>query len=439
MVLVAVSMVALIAMAALSIDVVTLYLDREEAQGAADAAALAAARVISVSGITGTTDPAIQTAEWQSICSPTGIATQVAQQVGSVNAISGGAAAHVTVSYSTQGATGGVNDCANLSKSFAINPTVIVNVQQTGLPTMFSRIWSRNTNSVSATAAAEVFNPSDSGTIAPGGDVIPVAPRCVKPLVIPDEDPNPAHARQHLAYRGTGGLPRGGINNINGGVIGETFTITNGCGGGAGCLPPTPNPPSAGANNTYFIPALINTSTPPIAVPSGTACSGSGFQNAILGCDVSTSYQCGTVTAAQVDLSTNRAAETTAGLQCLTNINTPGGNDTLAAGTYPFEITAGSNNPIGQTNQLVTSSNSIMTLPIYDEKMGTNNAVPFSAGNSSPQVTIVGYLQVFVNSIDTTNNSFNVTVMNVAGCGDRATTSFVQGTSPLPIRLITPQ
>ncbi len=49
MVLVALAMVAIIAMAALSIDVITLYLAREEAQRSADAAALAAARVISLS------------------------------------------------------------------------------------------------------------------------------------------------------------------------------------------------------------------------------------------------------------------------------------------------------------------------------------------------------------------------------------------------------
>ena len=51
MVLVALAMVAIIAMAALSIDVISLYLVKMEAQRAADAAALAAARVISISGI----------------------------------------------------------------------------------------------------------------------------------------------------------------------------------------------------------------------------------------------------------------------------------------------------------------------------------------------------------------------------------------------------
>src|SRR5450432_2507606 len=79
MVLVALAMIASIAMAALSIDVVTLYLAREEAQRSADAAALAAARVLSVSGITGTANPGTDTADWGLICGATGTATKTAQ------------------------------------------------------------------------------------------------------------------------------------------------------------------------------------------------------------------------------------------------------------------------------------------------------------------------------------------------------------------------
>src|SRR5207253_6640569 len=59
-------MVAIIAMAALSIDIITLYLAREEAQRSADQAALAAARVISISGLTG--DPTDSSSLRQLIC-----------------------------------------------------------------------------------------------------------------------------------------------------------------------------------------------------------------------------------------------------------------------------------------------------------------------------------------------------------------------------------
>ena len=51
MAFVAITMVAIISMAALSIDIGTLYEAKAEAQRAADAAALAAAQVISTSGL----------------------------------------------------------------------------------------------------------------------------------------------------------------------------------------------------------------------------------------------------------------------------------------------------------------------------------------------------------------------------------------------------
>ena len=50
--LVAISLISLLAMAALAIDIVTLYSARSEIQRAADAAALAGAKAIADSGIT---------------------------------------------------------------------------------------------------------------------------------------------------------------------------------------------------------------------------------------------------------------------------------------------------------------------------------------------------------------------------------------------------
>jgi hypothetical protein len=52
----------------------------------------------------------------------------------------------------------------------------------------------------------------------------------------------------------------------------------------------------------------------------------------------------------------------------------------------------------------------------------------------------VGFLQVFVTQANG-DGSLNVTVLNVAGCSNSATNPPVpaSGTSPVPIRLITPQ
>src|ERR1700686_27647 len=212
MILVAVAMTAIIAMAALSIDVITLYLAREEAQRSADAAALAAARVISVSGITGAADPDTDSASWKLICGgSSSTATQAAQAVVQQNTVGGAAVAGAsTVTYlaGSGGTISSSTDCSSLSTAFAVNPIVTVQIQQTGLPTFFSRIWRRTTNTVSATATAEVFNPSDSGNVGnqTTGSIIPVQPRCVKPWMVPNLDPlNPP--RSGTYYCGQSGGP----------------------------------------------------------------------------------------------------------------------------------------------------------------------------------------------------------------------------------------
>jgi hypothetical protein len=55
-------------------------------------------------------------------------------------------------------------------------------------------------------------------------------------------------------------------------------------------------------------------------------------------------------------------------------------------------------------------------------------------------VAIVGFLQVFINSVDQWGN-VDVTVLNVAGCsngGGQPVGRAVTGSSPVPVRLITP-
>src|SRR5216683_6849565 len=120
MVLMALAMVAIIAMAALSIDIVTLYLANAEAQRSADAAALAAARILSISGMTG--DPAnapISSGNaWQLACAT---AAQVAKSVGQLaqqNSV-GGAAGTVTVSFPNNSDTAA---CTGTTPAFGVNP-----------------------------------------------------------------------------------------------------------------------------------------------------------------------------------------------------------------------------------------------------------------------------------------------------------------------------
>src|SRR4051794_922422 len=96
---VAIAMVAIMSMAALSIDVLTLYLAKEEAQRTADTAALAAARVLSLSGVTGdpdNTQGSLPSPPWQRACA---LATQVAQAVVNQNTVGRRIASTVNVSF----------------------------------------------------------------------------------------------------------------------------------------------------------------------------------------------------------------------------------------------------------------------------------------------------------------------------------------------------
>ncbi len=444
--LVAVAMVGIIAMAALSIDVGTLYQAKAQAQRTADAAALTAARVISISGATGDPNTA---ATWQGICGTGGTATLAATAVAqsSSNFIGGVQPSTVTVSYGVGSAS---TDCSTLvGTSFSVNPIVTVYVQQARLPTFFGRIFSlipggtSSNSGVSATATAEVYNPSGSGTLASG--MVPVQPRCVKPWIVPNIDPG---AAPNPFVNTTGTIARTGISPA--GVIGENFNIIATCKQGMpNCVPgntyddpPISNsanlPPTFPTPNVEYVPAWVQNASS--AVPACTAeanWTGSNYQQSIAGCDQTTVYACGTPLGSNVDLTENpvspaAAGDTATGAACLTNSTV--GPDTLAGGIYPFQITAGAGNPLfaqGVTG-LITTSNSIVTVPIYDSTSGAKLLPPQQA------VTILGFLQVFINSVDPATGNMNVTVMNVAGCSNAAGNPGVAGSSPVPVRLITP-
>jgi hypothetical protein len=425
MVLVALAMIAIIAMAALSIDVITLYLAREEAQRSADAAAITAARVLSLSGVTGDTNNivgSLPAPPWPQACA---LATQLAQAVANQTAVGSTAATTVNVTFLYNGTT---TDCTSAGGNggFAINPQVQVQVIRQALPTLFSRIWRRSTNSVSATAIAEAFNPSNSGTITLSASVVPVSPRCVKPWIIPNQDPS--NGNNPFVSTTDGSINNQGIqfSGAGPGVIGERTTWTNACGSkGSDCDVMKGSKPAPGS----YIPALI---TPPAtAVP--TCADDSDYQKAIGGCDPSdqsdqnTVYACGTQNRAHADLTINPGADTAAAAQCL--IRQPG-QDKLNMAVFPYQIQPGSDNPV-ITSGVITSSNSIVTLPIYDQNQGGGKL----AGNN-PTVTIVGFLQVFIN-LANPDGSLDLTILNVAGCSSNTSNPAVAGSSPVPIRLIT--
>jgi Flp pilus assembly protein TadG len=454
MAFVALTMAVLISMAALSIDVATLYQAKAEAQRAADAAALTAARVISISGITG--DPANSGLSWQPACGgPNSYATLAAIKVAQQNLIGGVAVASsaVQVNY-VNGKSGGAGnaDCSAFAGlDFSVNPIVTVSVQRTNLPIFFAHIFSLfgstfASASVSATATAEAYNPS--GAIP----LVPLNPRCVKPWFVPNQDPGHP-AKIFFVTATTGQITNPGISIT--GPIGETFTLNADCGLSGRrrgrCVPQ--EIPKANGNSLDYVPGQVL--NPAIAIAANSTISAcadvnnNDYTKAVAGCDQSTVYACGNPLKNTVELTEDPGPprnDSVNGAQCLINQATNGlgnGQDNLApAGpapyTYPFQIQAGANSVLVSagvaSGSQITSSPSIVSLPIYDDT--AVQITPTSTG--AIPVTVIGFLQVFINNADTTGN-INVTVMNVAGCGNSfGGPPVAVGTSPVPVRLITP-
>ncbi len=454
MAFVAMTMAAIICMAALSIDIGTLYEAKAEAQRSADAAALTAARVISISGITG--DPTNSASSWQPACGgSTSAATVAATSMAQKDLIGGVAPSTITVYYGTSGGVGTTTDCTAAGLAFGVNPVVQVTVKRTNLPVFFARVFSLfgsrySGSSVSATATAEAFNPSGSSPL------IPVNPRCVKPWMVPNLDPG--NSSKPFVDKTSGTITNPGTLAGNGGIIGESFNLVADCQTGRRrrCHLNPSNPIVISANTLQYVPAQTSNSS--IAVAANSTISGcsetpedTNYWNAVAGCDQTTIYACGNSLANVVDLTSDNPGppgndSVNAG-QCLINATnatpnnqTTNGQDYLDPGlgpyTYPFQIKAGSNSAltaasIGSGKQ-ITNSPSIVTVPIYDS---TTPLIPLS----TTSVTVIGFLQVFINSVDAGTGNINVTVMNIAGCGNNNPGPPVAlGTSPVPVRLITP-
>jgi hypothetical protein len=428
-------MVGMISMAALSIDIGTLYQASAEAQKSADAGALAAAEVLSLSGMTG--DPTNIAGQWQQACNA---AIAAAQAVVNQNPVGGSLPSTPNITFFSTDSS----NCTN-SGAFGVNPMVTVKVTQPNVPTFFAHIFGLFNNSwktatVSGTATAEAYNPSNSENYTANGNIVPVQPRCVKPWIVPNEDPfSPPNCTGGTcnpfidpAY---GSIKNPGILDFSGGVIGEQFSLTPDCNPSGACGPVTIPPQAQQSPPTLqYIPGQVLS---PTAIPS---CATDTYEQAVAGCEEPAAYQCGVQLGAQVDFTqTTVASDASSGTRCLIHQAGPtiGGQDVMSPlTTFPFPIVAGSANPLNVGNTLITNSDSIVTVPIYD------SSVTLPPG-STPSVTIVGFMQVFINQVDAViPGSVAVTVLNISGCGNGLTTTVaptpMNGTSPVPVRLITP-
>jgi hypothetical protein len=305
------------------------------------------------------------------------------------------------------------------------NPRITVTVQRTDLPIFFARIWGGTLANVSATATAEAYNASNSQTIT--GNLVPIAPRCVKPFLVPNLDPN------RLDVNGIG-QPYITVSTgvVAAGLVGEGPKVwSDPCppgGGGNTCGPPVslPAPPSTLVSGGYYFPAVVTPNTANNLCPS---CQGSSYFEQSVECCDSSSYSCGgTVSNASIDLTipgNTFRQDTHQGLQCLIN---GAARDTLDTSNFPLgpmQITANSG---PQSGQLVSTSNSIVTLPIFDN---------LTMNPTTGQVTVIGFLQAFVWDANGAGD-IQMTILNVVGCGNNPTGTPISGggITPIPVRLI---
>jgi hypothetical protein len=343
--------------------------------------------------------------------------------------------------------------------TFPVNPKVTVTVQNTNLPTFFSRIWSRAALTVRATATAEGFNASNSATIT-GTNAVPIIARGVKPFLLPNCDPNyPAHTPPGPPPNCGGAAtffdPATGLITHPGpaptGIIGETIHLISDC-TGPGCSPGPPTTDSA----TLPYPTVkyypVQMSLAATACPSSCGGGATTFQSNIE-CSNPTPISCGTTaTAPAVNqllldgtvFPEGHLGPAQTGVECLIHQLTGGtGQDSLLNPgpplPYPLQIQVGTDHPLAgtvlSTTDLVTTSDSLVTIPVYDQTGAADRPT------SGTGVNVIGFLQVFV--VDafqggalTKAGQFDVTVVNVSGCGNAATGTPVMASSAVPVRLI---
>jgi Putative Flp pilus-assembly TadE/G-like len=420
-VLVAFSLLALLGMAALAIDVSTLYVAHGEAQRAADAAALAGARMFASSGYT-TASTAVPAAD---ICQPgaaglDAAANRQAEAVAAQNLVAGQPAMVQAI----------------LCNVTAANPQITVTVQRTALPTFFGRIWGGTANSVSAIAAAEAYNPS--------GSTAPVHVQGVKPWLIPDCDPTNG-APGDCAAGGYFVSPLDGTIQNNGSFVGRTITLTHVTGGAA----PNVNTPNPGVLNYYRADVPMRPPDPVCPATSAISCAqvGSDDYHDNIACSSTFQFSCGQVVGAgqTVTVAGGTGMYTNEGTQCLIHASGQGlglGQDVLtpAGGNAPPVTIAGGDNNPNPALQGVTSisrSDSVVTVPIYHSVTNVNLC---PGGTCTGTGTIVGFLQVGItqNVAGAPNGQVAGVIMNVAGCNPAAGSPVVSGggVSPIPVRLI---
>jgi len=409
MLLVVAAMFAILAMAALAIDVMTLYAAHTDAQRASDAAALAGARMYVLSGFTSWQlgDPSLGATQ-SPICSPgspgSGVANSEAVAVAAQNQIAGQTAAVTSISCDF---------------STPENPRLTVTTGRTNLPTFFGRIFGQRTVSVSASSTAEVFNAS--------GSSVPISVGSVKPWLIPNC--NPANA------------PCGGGDFFV--DSGNNYALRN--------------PASYIGNQYYFhqrtgVPSASQyypldmraeqATVCPATTATGCLSAGGGGYLDNIACANTNRMSCGSaVTLSRRNGRPTELNDTTLGTQCLIHTDDVGPSadqDSFSGSSLsPVVITGGLSNPNtalqGVTN--ITRSDSVVTVPIFE----WNGVDPCPFGRCGGTQTVIGFLQLGIEDVGApAAGDIHAIVLNAVGCNPTNSGTPVTGggVSTVPVRLV---
>jgi Flp pilus assembly protein TadG len=376
----AAGMFALIGFIALAVDMGNLYTVRADCQKIADAAALAGAKE----------------AFFYHPADPVATAKTAAISAARAN-------------YSPLDS----NDNRLQNANIVVNTTehtVQVTVLRTAansnpVPTFFGRIFGVTTVDVSAMATAEVYRPT------PGGPQI--GSKCIKPWLMPDQ------------YDFGSGL-----EPIDDNDRGRTFNVKQGTSA------------TRAASGQYLVANMPQGSTPASCPacgdPSGAQQGGNLYRQNIACCNRNPIF-CGSPVVYDAS-SGNMVGPTGDGVTCLIHEdkNTGVGQDILISPTAanpngPLQILPGPNNLLSSNPSIgyLTDSDSLVIVPMFD----ASTTLVTSGQN---QVTVVGFMQVFIQSVGNPQNTVYSTIINVTRCDPGAPAGTVTGAigSPLPLRLV---
>jgi hypothetical protein len=403
---------SILAMAALAVDVATLYAVKSDAQKAADAAALAGAKMFVASSSTsgGSVDQA-------DVCSNNTASSKM------VNA----AARTVAQQNTVGGVTAQITAIQCLGTD--VNPRLKVTVGRSNLPLFFARVFGTQTATVSATATAEAYNNSGAA------NATKIAVGSVKPWLVENCSPGTSGASctpNYFFAAGTNALPSPNT------YLGTTLKLV-----------PYSGPLIGGV--TYYAAGQPALDAPNVCPPTAqTSCGGIGTPYVDdIACGNQHQVACGDtlpVSTTNLPLGTS-ATDTISGVECLIHASDVGlgqNQDILTASpgpAPPVTIIKGANNPHTPgvaSGDTILQSDSVVTVPVFNY-----TADPCAGGTCGGTETVVGFLQLGVQQVENatgggTSGTIDGVIVNAVGCNTAGAGTPVSGggVSPIPVRLV---